>query len=181
MQKLSPERVRRGRDPRGVGAPYRVLESCVEPFWLRFSRRVVQRLPGMSTNSLLRSCGSLKQLLSWACPPLQGINPGLRCLSATATDKRSRKQKTHLPGLSSLSSAWPTRHQTTGLPSPVQARPVHCYAFGGPTLAWITSSTLSGLFRPDSTPELLPFRALILPEIRDPLPDPLLPCRFRLR
>lgn len=161
--------------------PYRVFQSRVEPFWLRFSRLVVRRLPGMFTNSTLRSRGSLMQLLSWACPPLQGTHPGQRCLpSGCVTVKPSHRGKTHLPGLLSLSSAWPTRHQTTGLPKPVQARPVHCQAFGGPTLARVTSSTLPGLFRPDSTPELLPFRALILPEIRDPLPDPILPCRFRL-
>lgn len=120
------------------------------------------------------------QLLSWACPPLQGVHPALCRLPPAMIARRSCEQEAHLPGLSSLSSAWQTRPYTTGLPTPVRAHPVHCYAFGGPTLARVASSALPGLFRPDSAPELLPFRALILPEIRDPSPDPILPCRFGL-
>jgi hypothetical protein len=58
-----------------------------------------------------------------------------------------------------------------------RTRPVRFYAFDGSTLA--TSPTLSGLFRPDNAPELFTFRVLFHPEIRYPLPGPLLPCRFR--
>jgi hypothetical protein len=160
----------------GFGCSSESSEESLGPFWLRPARHAVRRLPGTQL-SPCRNIGQMQQLLSRTFPPPSGLHPGLY-RPFHPQRRTARRVSGQPPWASALSDAYSRSGPNDGDANSRQSPPLAFRRFRRTSPRRDHLTYLPGLFRPGNAPELLTFRVLFLPEIRDPSPAPAPPLPF---